>query len=210
MISDLPVEILCNILKYTDIKTISKMMCINKNFRNFIKYHKWYLISQLPYFKLINKTRELLLLPKTKETFYEYESLINFRFICYNFKIPEIIIPLFHDKLDMFILVKKQRLSNEFLKKHYSLFDLSDLFIHQIIDNDLLEDIIYNNKISSADWTIICLHQKLSFKFIKDFEFFIDWESLSLNKESLTHEVLSYYNNKLNWNSIHSNIHWLY
>lgn len=212
MIDNLPIELLINILIYTDIKSISKIMCLNNDFKTFIKYYKWNIIYSLPNIHLINTKSYNMVIPKTLETYYEYNDIIDFDIICNNFKIPEDIIPVFYKQLNLSLILKKQVLSNHFLHTFYYLFDLDCLFMYQSINENILKYIIYNknSKITKHQWSLISKYQKLSLSFIQYFENFIDWESLSNNTKTLSNDIISYYNKKLDWTQMQSQLSWMF
>ena len=109
-LDNLPVDILINIIKHTNVPTISKMNCINRNFNQIIDNYLWELVDNL-----ITHT-DTVLIPKTIETFKKYRYLVDWsNIILYNQNanktIPEYVIKWIPDKIDLDMICVYQTFS---------------------------------------------------------------------------------------------------
>lgn len=196
----LPNELIIYILSFTDIKTISNISCCNKTLYNFICNYKWDIIDKLPNCNHINnsKNKELIYIPKYIETYLSYEYIIHFNtIIMYEHKIPDSVIIEHERYINFNYLFLKQKVSTDIVKRYYKKVSVLTLLKNQKIPIDVLYDIVNNEELNSALWSIICSNQKLDFNFIKTFESNIDWRSLSSNKESLCYNTIMCYKNLL-------------
>jgi hypothetical protein len=197
---NIPDEILVNILSLTDIKTISSVACCNTFLYSFISNYKWNIIDNIPNSSMINNCKDslYLALPNTLETYLSYEYIINFKtLIMYEHKLPDNVIIEFERYIDFYYLFIKQKVSENIIRSYYNKVVPITVLKNQKVPLDIIYDIVNNNEINSALWSIICSNQTLDFHFVKTYESNIDWRALSSNKKSLTYDTIICYKNLL-------------
>lgn len=209
MINRFPNEIIFEILKYTDIKTFSSLLSSNIQNYNLLNPLKWEIIDSM-----INTGHPV---PLNLETYNNFIFTIDWITIIYNkINIPESTIELFMinrsesesesiniHKFDINILLKYQKLSEQFLCKYYHLCDWKVLIIDQKLPIQILEKIIshHYSEMFPMHWYNILYHQKYSLEnFIQKYGTeVINWYAVSCNKDAVTPDILVKYYDYLVW-----------
>jgi len=128
-------------------------------------------------------------------------------FLIYNTELKTDMIINNLDKMDIFNLIKYQKLNKEIL--------LNNNFSAIIDEKKLYNDILKNQKLDSEfleiyvkkdiNWDYLCLYQNLTVDFIKKYSNEINWEIISEN-QLLNFDILAEYHKKINWEKLSKNI----
>lgn len=213
-IRDIPLEILINILKFTDVKTVSNLCCINKYFNDTISRNLWIIIDKLYIYT------DTVLIPNTIWTYNKYRYLVDWNnIIMYNQQcnksIPDDIVLWIPDIQDLQTIAIYQTLSEYTIRIIYPKVEWGTLLLKQTVPLDIIDLIIHsqNNdwQLSNIDWCNIWLFQKVDCDFISRYLDKVEWHALSSNKEVVSIEFISKYGNQIIWqeftkHSIHENI----
>jgi hypothetical protein len=213
----LPYELWLDILKYTDIKTISNMICVNKYFNKQLDTELWSIIDNL------YRDIDLTLIPKTKMTFNKYRYLVDWNNIVlynqeHNKRIPESVIEWIPDKIDLEIICTYQNFSENLVRKIYKRLSWSSLLAKQIVPIDIIDNHITNEiTLSNSDWYNIWSKQNIDINFVSKYIDKVQWHPLSSNKNIVSLEFIQMYGEDIIWqeftkHSISENIlvHFLY
>jgi hypothetical protein len=213
-LDNLPVDILINIIKHTNVPTISKMNCINRNFNQIIDNYLWELVDNL-----ITHT-DTVLIPKTIETFKKYRYLVDWsNIILYNQNanktIPEYVIKWIPDKIDLDMICVYQTFSDDLIRHIYPKVSKSSLLSKQVLPLDILYSIVDSEndlgQLLVTDWFNIWQFQKIDIDFIKRYINNIDWYNLSFNKNVISYDFIWEFGDNIIWeeftkHGIHENI----
>ena len=112
---ELPIEILIQILKYINLRTLGKLTCCNKLIYKIISENKWFFVDNFI-------DNDNLLIPLTKETFLNYRYCVDWSHIILQnenigYNIPESVIEWIEDTRDLEIIASYQKFSNNLLYK---------------------------------------------------------------------------------------------
>lgn len=211
IISKIPVELWFGILKYTNIKTIGKIACVNKRINDVIYSNLWGLIDQI----FDNKSTEFLI-PKYELTYNRYIYIIDWSDIIMNCKnmntkIPESTIMWIKDNRDLGIIALYQDLSEDLIRLMYKKIPISTLLSKQKVPIDIICNIINEYELSISDWYNIWLSQDINYKFVLDNIDNIQWFPVSTNKTVVSFEFINRFGDNIIWqeftkHSIHENI----
>ena len=213
-LDNLPVDILINIMKYTNVPTISKMNYVNRHFNTLIDNYIWELVDNLI------TDADTILIPKTIDTFKKYRYLVDWsNIILYNKEnnttIPEDVIKWIPDKIDLDMICVYQTFSEDLIRHIYLKVSYSSLLSKQVLPLDILYSIVDSHndlgQLSSVDWENICEYQKVDIDFIKRYRDNINWYNLSFNKEMISYDFICEFGDNLIWeeftkHGIHENI----
>jgi hypothetical protein len=212
-----PLEILINVLKFTDVLTVSKLCCVNKHFNNTISSNLWMIIDEL------NKQTDTILIPKTIYTYNKYRYLIDWNNIImynqsHNKNIPEDVIVWIPDIHDLQNIITYQTLSEETIRAVYQKTEWSTLLLKQTVPLDIIYNIIAWQSdqstiwfLSTNDWFNIWSYQKVDCEFVSRFLDKVEWYALSSNKEVVSFDFISKFGDQIIWqeftkHGIHENI----
>ena len=209
-IEDIPIELWKDIIKYIDIRSLSKLICTNKFFYNRIHFDKWYYIDNL-----LDSVYGTCLIPNTKETFLNYRYIITWTDIIlsrngkHDIIIPEHVLSWIEDKRDLEIISVYQKFSENLIRKLFDKIDYRNLLTNQSLPIDLLERIIksqYTGQVEfilqSNDWYNIWSKQKINFNFVQQYINHIQWQPISCNKSVVSFELIDAYSEHLIWQEI--------
>jgi hypothetical protein len=198
----LPYELWLDILKYTDVQTISNMICVNKYFNKQLDMELWTIIDNLYERK---RGVEQIIIPKTKQTYDKYRYLIDWsNIILYNKqnnrKISEDVILWIPDKIDLEMICAYQTFSENLIRKVYKQLSWSSLLIKQTVPIDIIDYNITNGvTFSDSDWYNIWSQQKIDMNFVTKYIDKVQWHPLSSNKNIVSLEFIEMYNESIIW-----------
>ena len=136
---------------------------------------------------------------KDIEKFFE-ENMDNFGVDWVNIsifqKLSEEFIEKHYDKVDWYNISKYQKLSEELIEKHIDKIDWDCISKYQTLSEDFIEKYI-----DKVYWYFISKCQKLSELFIEKHYNKINWVNISIF-QTLSEEFIEKHYNKVNWNCI--------
>lgn len=195
----LPVEIICGILKYTNVLTLSKMCCVNKMLSDVIKDNKWAIMDNF------RKPPLNQCIPRNEETYKSYRYCIDFpTLILDKKKLQSCTIQSNAQHIDFSLLSEYQQLPDDILRTFYENIPLQKLLTKQVLPTNLLEIVLekFCDSLDSSLWSNVCKFQKLSVKLIKKYHQYMEWISLSQNKHVVTVEFINTFQDKIIWQEL--------
>lgn len=202
IIYKIPIELWSNILKYTNVPTISNFSCLNTHFNKIIDDNLWMFIDK------VLKYTETILIPKTIHTFYKYRYIVDWHdIILYNqqcnSKIPEDVIVWIPETVDLEAIVLYQTLSEDIIRGIYPKVSWPTLLQKQRVPLDVIYCMIQSQNeewsLSTSDWCNIWSKQKIDCNFITKYIDNIQWHPLSTNKDIISYDLISLYGENLIW-----------
>lgn len=198
-IEEFPIEILVQILKYIDLRALSKLTCCNKLMYKTISNNKWVFVDNL-----IDSSD--LLIPLTKETYFNYKYYVDWSHIILQnektgYKIPESVIEWISDTQDLLIISSYQEFSHDLIYKLIDKISCKNLLNNQNLPIDILYSFIDSDTyiLTSADWYTIWTKQTVNYEFIIKYEEYIQWHPLCGNKSCVSFEFINRYHSKIIW-----------
>jgi hypothetical protein len=195
----LPYELWIEIFKYTNVKTLGNMSCVNRYFNERLNVDLWSIIDKL--YDSINK----IIIPKTKLTFDKYRYLIDWNSIIlynqqHNKNIPEDVIEWIPDNVDLEMICTYQTFSEKLIRKIYNKLSWSSLLSKQTVPIDIIDYHITNGVIfSNTDWYNIWSKQKIDVNFVTKYIDNIQWHPVSSNKNAVSFEFIQLYSQHIVW-----------
>lgn len=204
-LTKIPNEVVIHILKMNDIRSLSVMCCVSSGFNKVISEHKWDILDYI-YKRDPNECH----VPANKETYKAYRYIIdltkktksgNHRWKLSNCLLYE----LLNEKKErtsndnLTYLLTNYCLSEEFLSSSWDQFDIQFLIQHQQLPLNVTLKIIDKFINTPTYWILICRYQYLPLFLIDEYHEYIQWYSLSENKQTLTEDVIRKYKDKLVW-----------
>lgn len=199
IIEEFPIEILVNVLKYIDLRALSKLTCCNKSIRKIISDNKWFFVDNII-------DNNILFIPLTRETFYNYKYCVDWsQIILQNektgYKIPESVIEWIEDVQDLEIISSYQNFSHGLIYKLINKISCKNLLNNQDLPLDILHWFADSDTymLNNADWYTIWSKQTINYDFIVKYEDYIQWHPLCGNKSCVSVEFINRYHNKIIW-----------
>lgn len=198
----IPVETWFDILRYTDVVTISKIACLNKNFNNLVYYNLWSIIDNL------YKWSDSILIPNTLETYIKYRYLVDWsRILLYNEGnskcIPENVILWIPDNRDLEMICVYQNFSENIIRQIYKKLNTLSLLSKQKVPVDILFEIVHSQneffQLTNTEWYHIWSKQDLTFDFVLNNLNKVQWNPLSGNKSIVSVDFIRYFSNDIIW-----------
>lgn len=199
-----PDEIWENILINSSVPTLSTMCCVSKRFNNMINGKLWDFIDLLP-------PQKKFPIPRNKPTLTKFFYIIDWTsIVCNDQKVPEDILTELVDQVDLVAISSKQKLSNDFIRKHFDKLPAHHLIHNQTVSTDILEKIINNDVRVIATYALWEKHF-LDYEFIKKYFNHVNWMALSSNKNALSVNIIDEFHDKLFWPELskHGLAEWL-
>lgn len=201
IIEELPIEILIQILKYIDLRALSKLTCTNKLISKIILDNKWFFVDNLTD-NLIDSGK--LLIPLTKETYFNYKYYVDWSNIILQneksgYKIPESVIEWITDTQDLQIISSYQEFSHNLIYKLIDKISFKNLLNNQDLPIDILYSFNGLYVLNNADWFTIWSKQTVNYDFIVKYEEYIQWHPLCGNKSCVSFEFINKYHSKIIW-----------
>jgi hypothetical protein len=195
-LSDLPIEIWLDMMGHLSFSDFIRLQQVNRDFNRFFVKHKWALYDALPNSDKINCTKDksLTFIPKTLETYLSYEYIVDINTLLNKgHTFSDETIDSLHRYLDFAVLARGQVLSDTILRKYWMIIPIGILLDHQSLPIDVLTELAELHALTNMEWKTISQKQKLTLEFIMKYEEHINWRRLSMNKESLTPQILERY-----------------
>lgn len=195
-LSDLPIDIWLEVMKRLSFRDFIHLQQINRDFNHFFVKHRWALYDALPDSHKINNTKDKLLtfIPKTLETYLSYEYIVDIPTLSNNeHTFSDETIDSLHRYIDFAVLARSQRLSDKTLRKYWMCIPIGVLISQQTLPIDVLTQLAETSALTNSEWKTISQKQKLTYEFIAKYENDINWRRLSMNKESLSAQILERY-----------------
>lgn len=202
----LPIELWLHILEFTDVRTVSKMCCVNMFFNQLVAQHRWEIVDHI-----ISRSDNIeIVIPATSETYKAYSYIVDFHNVLLSTQSrkprlsTDVLYAILEENLyDLNVLGQCCTYSEGFISSKWMHMDTEILARCQILPLSLITCLMerYNeNPVALARTTdMICQHQMIPLWLIDRFPECINWHALSQNKETLTVEVIRKYRNKLVW-----------
>lgn len=139
--------------------------------------------------------------------FKKYQDLINWECVACRCDLTEDFIEEFMEKFAAIFgkvatsnIVKRNALSESFLRKHVDKFDLYYLAAYQNLSESFIKDFYKKDKLGEC-WKGICMNNKLSESFMEECEKYIIWDTVSYCQE-ISEKFYLKHKNKLNAENI--------
>ena len=196
---ELPIEILIQILKYINLRTLGKLTCCNKIIYKIISENKWFFVDNFI-------DNDNLFIPLTKETFNNYRYCVDWSHIILQnektgYNIPESVIEWIEDTQDLEIIASYQKFSNNLLYKLINKISFKNLLNTQDLPLDIIYWFVESNTyvLNNANWYAIWSKQTVNYDFIVKYEDYIQWHPLCGNKSCVSFEFINNYHSKIIW-----------
>ena len=133
------------------------------------------------------------------EKFFD-ENINNFEvswwYISIYQKLSEEFIEKHYDKVDWYNISQYQKLSESFIEKYIDKVDWSCISQYQTLSEEFIE-----KHIDKVYWCSISINQKLSEEFIEKYIDMVNWRCISIYQK-LSEEFIEKHIDKVNWNCI--------
>lgn len=197
----LPSEMWSEIFKYTDIKSLSNLICTNTFFKNMIYNQFWYTIDNI--IKHNIKSIDGLI-PATIQTFNKYIYLVDWSTIVLhnqnnNKKIPESTIVWISNNIDLQIISTYQKFSDDLIRQIYHKISYKTLLSSQSIPDDILNILIEKNIFTHQDWYNVWEKHPIDYNFLISNIDNVQWHPLSSNKNIVCYEIIQNYGENIIW-----------
>lgn len=202
LLNSIPIELWYNILKWTDVITLSKLAKTNRFFNHLIDDNLWRLVDNL------YKLTDTILIPRTVFTFNKYRYLVDWSNIIlynqqYNRTIPEETILWIPDIPDLEMICLYQTFSEYLIRTLYPRINWSTLLEKQTVPLDIIDFMIQSQndywELSNIDWCNIWLFHPIDYNFILRNLENVQWHPLSSNKSSVSYKVMNHFGNNIVW-----------
>jgi hypothetical protein len=195
----LPFEIWLDIIKHTNVRTLSSLLCVNKQVYKALVLNRYELIDAI--YK--NSNNYECLVPKTKETLKTYSYIIDWTtIVCAKADIPHAIIEELNEHIDFVAVASYIIFSEELIRKYYHKIPLSILFSVQCVPYDILCQIATQTTLETHDWDNIWKHQAFPIDFVKRHIQHVNWLMISCNPKALSYDLINEYSDLLIWPEI--------
>lgn len=104
-------------------------------------------------------------------------------------------------KITEYALFFTQNVSEEFIRKHLDYLDFRNIINYGHVSEQFLRENIDNIKFN---WQDVCLHQKLSEDFIREFKDKVDWNVISFYQK-MSNKFILEFKDYLDWKSMRHN-----
>jgi hypothetical protein len=152
----------------------------------------WDYIDALP-------SQKLFPIPRNKATLDKFFYIIDWTsIVCNNQEIPEQVLTELVDDVDLVAISSKQKLSHEFIRKHFDKLPAHHLIHNQSVTADILEKIISTDARVIATYALWEKHF-IDYNFVKKYVNYVNWMALSSNKNALNANVIDEFHEQLFW-----------